>query len=548
MFPNARNSLKRSSAAGGGAESSSNSSIPLPVAVALHNLLVPLLLPDRTRATIKKKQTSHSTIIDDDENSTSDDESHTVEEEEDKSQSHRGATWGVEHSTCLLQTIQLDIAITIEEQDDNDKKETIVYTAPLQQGGTFIVWEHLEEKLEQQLGPEWWKQKNVSYRSMKLKFTNCPTTTTDENDNEEDFPWSLEVPAHPAKLTKMSSSSEDSSLDAGVPESLPPNAVLVYFSDDSVRVDPSLHKLLVQANLVPPPPKEDVVEDFDRFDDNVFTALDQSTPQQKEQRPRTDSIGQAISTDSSSSMLRQDIPPPTLVDFPSSQLDMETYDLRVEQCQLEAMIAQEEALLEEEQKQIDGDKNTLRQVLQEAKTISNEIGLLKLEMTSQAEQLRKDAFWKEAHGIKLVRELSSIYPITKDKDGKNHFICGIKLPADIPASIINMPEEELSAALGYVCHLLVIMSKYLDIPLRHRIYANSSRSAIAQDGGSAIFPLFSARMIEREELEYGLGLLDADVECLIKSRGIEYEPTKNLLARLKIILDQAQNGSYVEIR
>jgi hypothetical protein len=215
---------------------------------------------------------------------------------------------------------------------------------------------------------------------------------------------------------------------------------------------------------------------------------------------------------------------------------------------LEAMIAQEEALLEEEQKQIDGDKNTLRQVLQEAKTISNEIGLLKLEMTSQAEQLRKDAFWKEAHGIKLVRELSSIYPITKDKDGKNHFICGIKLPADIPASIINMPEEELSAALGYVCHLLVIMSKYLDIPLRHRIYANSSRSAIAQDGGSAIFPLFSARMIEREELEYGLGLLDADVECLIKSRGIEYEPTKNLLARLKIILDQAQNGSYVEIR
>ena len=452
-------------------------------------------------------------------------------------------TWGVQHSNSLLHTIQLELHMNIKKKDTQDEDESaIIYKAPLQQGGTFLTWEHIDEHLEQELQHvEWWKQPNTnSYRTMMLRLS-CCSTLENEKQKEVDNSWSLELPIHPARLRKLSK----------IPESFPPNSVLVYFSDESVRVTPSLHKFLVEHQLVPSPRENEedkVVEDFDRFDDDVYAALDHATPQKEQQAQGVDSLENTPSP-ASSKLKRQDLPPPSNypVEYTASQVDTETFDLRMEQQQLEAMIAQEEALLRQEEHKMDRDKEALQQFIEEGKSLSRELGLLRAEITSQAEQLRKDAFWKEAHGIKLIRELSSIYPITKDSDGKNYFICGLRLPVDgLWASIV--PEEEISAALGYVCHLLVMMSKYLDVPLRHRIYANSSRSAIAQDGGSAIFPLFRARVIEREELEYGLVLLDADVECLLKSRGVEYEPTKNLLSRLHLILDQARNGSYEDLQ
>lgn len=178
-------------------------------------------------------------------------------------------------------------------------------------------------------------------------------------------------------------------------------------------------------------------------------------------------------------------------------------------------------------------------LLQEAKDLEHDIGLVQNETTSQTEQLRREEFLKQAQCIKLLRELSTIYPISQKDD--QYTIRGLALPSDVYATSIT--EEEVSAALGFVCHLVVMMSKYLSIQLRHRIYANSSRSAVAQDSGAHIYPLFTARVVEQEQLKRGMALLGANVDCMVQTRGIECAPNSHLLARLQKIYEHVAGAA-----
>lgn len=182
-------------------------------------------------------------------------------------------------------------------------------------------------------------------------------------------------------------------------------------------------------------------------------------------------------------------------------------------------------------------------MLQEAKDIEEDIRLVRAEMKSQALELSHDRFLREAQCIKLLRELRTIYPITLDSQ-KGYLIRDLRLPVDLYTTTV--PEEEISAALGFCSHLVFMMSKYLSVQLRHRIYCNSSRSAIQQDG-NAIFPLFTARAIEREQLDRGLALLGQDVDCILLMYDIEFTPTSHILARLKRVYDHIIDGNWTSI-
>jgi hypothetical protein len=89
-------------------------------------------------------------------------------------------------------------------------------------------------------------------------------------------------------------------------------------------------------------------------------------------------------------------------------------------------------------------------------------------------------------------------------------------------------EEEFSAAFGYLCHLVSLISKYLNIQLGYRLFTNSSRSATQEDGG-AIYPLFQARMVEQEALGHAVLLLQCNVECILKARDIEQRRGEHVL-------------------
>jgi hypothetical protein len=118
-------------------------------------------------------------------------------------------------------------------------------------------------------------------------------------------------------------------------------------------------------------------------------------------------------------------------------------------------------------------------------------------------------------------------------------IRGLRLPVDIYTTTV--PEEEINASLGYCAHLVFMIAKYLTIPLRHRIFCNSSRSAIQQDG-VGVFPLFLGRMVarslEREQVDRGARLLGANVNCVLMHLGMpESLQTQHILARLDAILN-----------
>ncbi|KAL7566284.1 hypothetical protein ACA910_013613 [Epithemia clementina (nom. ined.)] len=166
----------------------------------------------------------------------------------------------------------------------------------------------------------------------------------------------------------------------------------------------------------------------------------------------------------------------------------------------------------------------------------------------------------EMHRIRLVRGLEACYPVTEAPPpatttattastvssylmsggssaasgysanaANSPTLRGWTLPS--PGSLFSSAtDDELSAVLGALSHVVLLLAKYLGVPLRYRIFSNSSRSAIQDDRG-IIHPLFLARPVEREQVAQGLVLLDRNVTCIAQSRGVllQRTPTQHLL-------------------
>ena len=159
---------------------------------------------------------------------------------------------------------------------------------------------------------------------------------------------------------------------------------------------------------------------------------------------------------------------------------------------------------------------------------------LKQGIASEKELCRQTEFFLEARRIKLLLDLRSIYPISFLRGEDRFCIRDLCIPLDIHSGLVT--EEELSAALGFLCHLISLASKYLSVQLRYRVFCNSSRSAVQEDGG-AIYPLFQARVVERDQLDHGVLLLRRNVECILKTRDIEYQPREHILMNVNRLFE-----------
>jgi len=177
-------------------------------------------------------------------------------------------------------------------------------------------------------------------------------------------------------------------------------------------------------------------------------------------------------------------------------------------------------------------------MLKEANDIEEQIQLVAAETKQQASELHRDVFRKEAQHMKLLRELRTVYPIILDPK-KGYLIRDLRLPVDIYTTTV--PEEEISAALGFCCHLVFMMAKYLSISLRYRLFCNSSRSAVQLDANTFL-PLFTSRSVDREHMDRAMGLLGADVDCILMTHGIEFTPKSHILARIQRVYDHIIQG------
>uniref|UniRef100_A0A673JSW5 UV radiation resistance-associated gene protein-like n=1 Tax=Sinocyclocheilus rhinocerous TaxID=307959 RepID=A0A673JSW5_9TELE len=112
----------------------------------------------------------------------------------------------------------------------------------------------------------------------------------------------------------------------------------------------------------------------------------------------------------------------------------------------------------------------------------------------------------------LISELSYIYPI--DVNNQNDYvICGVKLPnsEDFQAK----DDGSVAVALGYTAHLVLMISNFLQIPLRYPVIHKGSRSSIKDTITDKLtekereFPLYPRG--ERFQFEYGVYLLNKNI-------------------------------------
>jgi hypothetical protein len=171
----------------------------------------------------------------------------------------------------------------------------------------------------------------------------------------------------------------------------------------------------------------------------------------------------------------------------------------------------------------------------------------------------------EANRIQLLRRLRLIFPIRvmpintpvnpPNYPRQQFTIANLPFPCDIHTPIVS--DDQVSAALGLVCHMVSLTSKYLGIPLRYALICKFSRSAVLFLGGEGnnngnktttttsrtVYPLFRERgVIDREQLDYGLTLLDRNVNCLLRVRSVGFRNEWNLLAKIDRLFAHVIDG------
>lgn len=160
-------------------------------------------------------------------------------------------------------------------------------------------------------------------------------------------------------------------------------------------------------------------------------------------------------------------------------------------------------------------------------------------------------------------KLKIVFPLIKGSDQDSTFsIAGLSLPN---SDFTGCDEEEIAAALGCVAHVLRLLARWFDVPLRYPIVFLCSRSLILDEiahGGSPRcaklnfgsyffsqfqtnrFPLFS-RGVDRARFEYGVYLLNKNLEQLLQSQGCLALNLKQTLPNLATFMNNQLRSSVL---
>jgi len=151
-----------------------------------------------------------------------------------------------------------------------------------------------------------------------------------------------------------------------------------------------------------------------------------------------------------------------------------------------------------------------------------------------------------SHRWNLITQLKIIFPISQSTDGKSFSINGFRLPN---SDFTGCDEEQIATALGFICHVVYMVAKYLEVPLRYPMIPMCSRSIIRDDisqQSSPKFPLYS-RGVDRTRFEYAVFLLNKNVEQLVNSYNLDVITLRHTLPNLQILLSNqdVQNPNFV---
>eukprot|EP00053_Salpingoeca_punica_P013630 m.123363 g.123363 ORF g.123363 m.123363 type:complete len:557 (-) comp16246_c0_seq1:201-1871(-) len=162
------------------------------------------------------------------------------------------------------------------------------------------------------------------------------------------------------------------------------------------------------------------------------------------------------------------------------------------------------------------------------------------ELSKRIARLRYVLSLVQTRQAALVHSLSSVFPIVQHGSSIGS-ICGI----EIPENPTQQDEERVAAALGYVCHLVTMIAKHIDLSLRYTIRPMCSRSVILetiQDKEQEL--LLYPR--NKDQFDFATRLLNKDVEQIVCYCGVpdvSNQPNstlKNLKALLHYLSDEKQ--------
>ena len=137
---------------------------------------------------------------------------------------------------------------------------------------------------------------------------------------------------------------------------------------------------------------------------------------------------------------------------------------------------------------------------------------------------------------RVCEELALMYPIEPIKNRPLHFsIRNLYLPNSV---FDDTNRDEIAAALGFTSNLTHMLSLYLLTPLPYPITSNSSTSTIEDPVSVAItqrtFPLHPTNVSYK--FEYGVFLLNKDIEFLMNRNGLRMLDIRHTLPNLKHLL------------
>lgn len=114
----------------------------------------------------------------------------------------------------------------------------------------------------------------------------------------------------------------------------------------------------------------------------------------------------------------------------------------------------------------------------------------------------------------LITELAFIYPVVSFPEEKGYTICLVHLPNS--EDFNDRDDQSISVALGYVTHTLLMMSHFLDMPLRYPLIHCGSMSSVRDNlienfaDKDREFPLY-IKGKDRMTFNYGVYLLNRNI-------------------------------------
>ena len=485
-----------------------------------------------------------------------------------------------EHSFSLLPSIRMEISISEDDDEEGEEEgdpqqRTVLYAAVDRRRTVCPSWHHLSDAIRHKdLTVQSYETMRATFRVVEVEDGGCGEEEEEEDaaaaDNASTVPI-CQVDLHPSRLYRAPS--EPPPLYGR----LPLNCAVVHYTDGSVRLQPAHHRLLLSGSAgassssssavregLPRFPRagendgEEEGEDAHRFADKSFRALDwaavpsgnggspslwddEAAATDGEEEPPE--IG-AVGVDAGAVAV---VPP----DGDRASLDY----LARENAALERLLQQQERALKCETDRMLAGSEVLVQLAEELERRQTQTAQLRDAIVRERCETGRLEFLLDAGRIRLVRELSVVYPITTDAAAADHrrrfLIRGLEVPpADLlPAGHRTPSEEEVAAALGMLAHAIHLLGKYLGVHLRHRLRCHGSRSAVLRDdgggGGAAApaHPLFPGRSAaDREQLLYAVHLLDRNVDGICAALGISAPESSHILAKVKRIYEHITEG------